>query len=73
VFGVLVGMGLGKIANIFAAGHLPGVTGSTNIISVPPWLGLSVIAATTIIGMLAGMWPAFRAAKMNPVEALRYE
>ncbi|HSI20348.1 MAG TPA: ABC transporter permease [Verrucomicrobiae bacterium] len=72
VFGVLVGVGVGKLANIYAADLLSGA-GVGDIIQVPLWLGVSVIGVTTVIGMLAGMYPAIRASRMNPVEALRYE
>lgn len=74
VFGVGVGFGLTKIANHIALqqSQFKGL-GSTSLVTVPLWLALSVVAATTVIGMLAGMYPAFRASRMNPVEALRYE
>jgi putative ABC transport system permease protein len=74
VFGVIVGYGLTDVANLFINPMLAssGIK-SHNIISLPLWLIIAVIGATTIIGMLAGLYPAFRAARLNPVEALRYE
>lgn len=39
----------------------------------PWWLVVAVLLFTTSIGMLAGLYPARKAAKMNPVEALRYD
>jgi putative ABC transport system permease protein len=48
---------------------LPGV----KISYVPWWLALSAIGFAIIVSLAAGLYPASRAARLNPVEALRYE
>lgn len=41
--------------------------------SVPWWLILVAIVFAVLVSLAAGLYPASRAAKLNPVDALRYE
>jgi ABC-type antimicrobial peptide transport system permease subunit len=72
--GIALGWGFILLANVFINEQLAtnAVTGR-NIIHLPIWLVFAVVGSTTLIGMLAGLYPANRAAKLNPVEALRHE
>jgi putative ABC transport system permease protein len=46
---------------------------SAKISYVPWWLALSAVAFATVVSLLAGLYPAARASRLNPVDALRYE
>jgi putative ABC transport system permease protein len=41
--------------------------------SIPLWAVLSGLCVSTGIGLIFGVWPAKRAANLDPIECLRYE
>jgi len=70
LLGWLIGQALTFATNIYLKRQdLPGV----QISSVPPWLIAGAIGFAVFVSLIAGLYPASRAAKLNPVDALRYE
>jgi len=67
VCGIFMGLGLGKLL-----GMAPGTYGSIDL-SYTPQLFVQAIIVAMIAGMVGGLYPAWRATRMRPVEALRYE
>ncbi len=70
-FGVVLGYIILLVAKPFIANKFP--HGATPNITVPIWLVVLVIALTTFIGFFSGLLPSRRAARLDPIEALRYE
>jgi len=76
VLGVIVGILLSQIVNLFALSYLSTQTGGLGpsfVVYTSPWLILLSLAFATLVGLLSGIYPAMRAATLNPVSALKYE
>jgi putative ABC transport system permease protein len=71
LLGWLAGVGLNQIIPIYLRYRELPVRG--NFFAVSLTLALGVIAFATFIGLLAGLLPAQRAAKLDPLQALRHE
>lgn len=74
LLGVALGWGIGRAINFgtdiyLHSQDLP----SENIWSVPWWLVLGALAFSVSVSMISGLYPAARAARLDPVKALRYE
>jgi putative ABC transport system permease protein len=74
VLGVAIGWLIGRAltfgTNVYLARQeLPPI----DLSSIPWWMVVGAIAFSFFVSLAAGMYPASRAARLNPVEALRYE
>jgi putative ABC transport system permease protein len=69
-FGWLLGRAVTYGTNVYL--HRQNLN-SIELSSVPWWLVLSALGFAVLVSLAAGLYPASRAAKLNPVDALRYE
>ncbi len=72
--GVLFGWAIGRIINGGTNFYLRSQQMPTETFwSVPWWLVGFAIGFSVLVSLISGMYPASRAAKLDPVQALRYE
>jgi putative ABC transport system permease protein len=65
LIGIGMGCGIAKIIDTFAHKNLPTY--------VPFWAIALSFCFSVSVGLCFGIYPAFKASRLNPVEALRYE
>lgn len=63
IVGIIIGLSAAKLISL--AAHLPA--------AVPIWLILVGLGVSCGVGLFFGIYPSMKAARLNPIEALRYE
>jgi putative ABC transport system permease protein len=69
--GGFIGLALGAL--VVVASNEAGRASGTVLFDLTPGTALFALAFSTILGMVAGIIPAWSAARLDPVQALRYE
>jgi len=74
IAGVALGWAIGRIINLGTNVYLRRESLTPdNFWSVPWWLVAVAIGFSFLVSLISGLYPAGRAAKLDPVQALRYE
>jgi putative ABC transport system permease protein len=69
LFGGLIGLAIGYGLSGLVSVLVPGMPGAY----IPAWAVMLSFGFTSLIGIVFGLAPAIKAARLNPIDALRYE
>ena len=67
--GWLMSWGMEASASVYA--HRQGITGRLDLFAFPVWLLAASIGFAVVVSVVAGIYPALRAARVDPIRALR--
>ncbi|MCD6405877.1 MAG: hypothetical protein J7M19_08620 [Planctomycetes bacterium] len=70
LLGGLAGLGLGQVLT-FGLRSIPHI--NLDKASIPTWAVVLSFGFATAVGLFFGMFPAVKAARLDPIEALRHE
>jgi ABC-type antimicrobial peptide transport system permease subunit len=75
VIGVLAAWGIDTISNRLAYRFIlkPQNASFVDFFSIPPYLWIGAIAFAVLVSIIAALYPASRAARIDPVKALRHD
>jgi len=72
--GLLLGWGVTRIANVVANAYLrPEGFAAVDLFHLPLWLIAGAVGFSVLVSLIAGVYPAGRAARVDPVRALRHD
>ena len=73
LLGILAGIGIGQVANKIASNSILKDLPGFDLLAFPVMSLLTILLIIMTVAFIAGTLPARRAAKQNPIDALRYE
>ena len=66
--GGMIGLAIGAAITVIVHRYLPAMP-----VQLSPWIAMVAFGSSFVVGIVSGVVPARRAARFDPVEALRYE
>ncbi len=69
-FGVAIGAFVEAVLNAYALSYQ---ANAVSLFQYPPFFLLGIVIFPILLAMMTGLYPAIRASRLNPLQALRYE